>query len=351
MGNYALFGLVWTNVAVPVDTGSAQMVAALMARVGPWFRLCVGAYLLIMMLIASWSEDADAIQRLFRSLFLAAIVYAIAFNAPTFDYYVTQLVHGTTNAVSTATASLSPTNGALPLNADSFDIIMSRCFSIGLAVLKNLPINPLKSVPLGFCVVIYWFLSTFAVVIMYATYLISYVLGAFVMAFGPLFIPLYFFPFTRKYFDGWLSCVMTTILVQIFTAALASMFVFVVGTILNLAATGLAGNQLANVDGGVVIGEIMMLVATALICFVFSILSGSLVYVAVRITGGAHAELGKLRAPSWMPSWGGGGMQQPQQQTGPGGANGGSMHGLGGSGTAGQPPRDHAFNRTVTSAP
>ena len=244
MDKYAIFTLLWTNIAVPIDTASAQVVAALMARIGPWFKLCVGAYLLIMMLIASWSEDADAIQRLFRSLFLAAIVYAIAFNAGTFDYYVTQLVHGTTNAISTATTNIFNQGGAIDANA--FDIIGTRSFAIGLAVFKNLPFNPLKSVTLGICVAIYWFVSYWAIVIMFSVYLVSYVLGAFVMAFGPLFIPLYFFPFTRKYFEGWLSTVLCTLLVQVFTAALAAMFIFVIGMILTLASTGLAGNQLAT---------------------------------------------------------------------------------------------------------
>lgn len=336
-----------------MDAASAKLVAGLMARIGPWFKLCVGAYLLIVMLIAAWSDDADAIQRMFRSLFLASIVYAIAFNAPTFDYYVTAFVHGTTNSISTATANLF--NAGATVDANAYDIIGTRSFAIGLAVLKNLPLNPVKSVPLGMCVVVYWFVSYWAIVIMYAVYLVSYVLGDFVMAFGPLFIPLYFFPFTRKYFEGWLSCVLATVLVQIFTAALAAMFIFVIGMILTLAATGLAGSQLAGTNGGVVIGEIMMLVATALFCCIFAILAGVLVYVAIRITGGAHAELGRLR----MPSFGGfGGGGQPtsappaqQQIAGPGSNGNGGGIGHGGSAGNSPPPREHAFNRTVSNAP
>jgi hypothetical protein len=340
MGNYAVFGLIWTNLAVPVDGGSAQMAASLMAKIGPWFKLCVGAYLLCMMLIASWSNDAEAVQRLFRSLFLAAVVYAIAFTAPTFDYYVTQLVHGTTNAISVAVASLSPTMAPIPAGGDAYDIVMSRLFAIGLAIFKNLPINPLKSVPLGMILVVYWFMSTAAVAVMFCEYLISYVLGAFIIAFGPLFIPMYFFPFTRKYFDGWLSCVLGTMLVQIFTAALVSMFVFIIGKIIDLMATGLTGTALAKADGGVVIGELMMVIALALVCLIFAVLAGALVYVAARITGGAHTELNRMRAPSWMPSFGGGGNNPPPS----GGGQGGSLHGESSS-------REHAFNRSVTSPP
>jgi type IV secretion system protein VirB6 len=354
MDKYALFTLLWTNLAVPMDAASARLVAALMAKIGPWFKLCVGAYLLIMMLIASWTGDADASIRLFRHALLAAIVYAIAFTAPAFDYYVTALVHGTTAAISAATADIF--NNGAPINANAFDIIGTRSFAIGLAVFKNIGWNPGKAIVLGYVVIIYWYLSYFAIVITFSVYLVSYMLGAFVMAFGPLFIPLYFFPFTRKYFDGWLSCVLATVLVQIFTAALAAMFVFVIGMILSLAATGLADSTLGAANGGVVIGELMMLVITALFCCIFAILAGVLVYVAVRITGGAHAEMGRLQAPSWMPSFGGGGNNPPPpgqphaQIAGPhhGGAGGGVLPG---PGTAGLPPRDYAFNRNVGSAP
>lgn len=344
MEKYALFTLLWTNIAVPIDAASAALVASLMARVGPWYQACVGAYLLFMMGVASWSNDGEAMQRLYRYAFLAVVVYTIAFNAPTFDYYVTRLVHGTTDAISAATANIFPGGG--PISANAFDIIGTRSFAIGLAVFKNLPLNPLKIIPLGLCVIIYWFVSYWAIVIMFSVYLVSYVLGAFVMAFGPLFIPMYFFPFTRRFFDGWLSCVLATVLVQIFTAALASMFVFVIGMILTRASTGLGDGALAAANGGVVIGELMMLVATALFCCFFSILAGVLVYVAVRITGGAHAELGKLGAPSWMPSFGGGGNNPPppagqQQISGPTG--GGTSHG--------EPIRDFAHNRTVTPPP
>jgi hypothetical protein len=179
------------------------------------------------------------------------------------------------------------------------------------------------------------------------------------MAWGPVFISLYFFPFTRIFFDGWLSCVLATVLVQVFTAALAAMFVFVIGLIMNLAATGLADSQLGAANGGIVIGELMMLIATALFCCIFAILAGVLVYVAVRITGGAHAELGRLQAPSWMPSFGGGDNNppppgQPQAQiAGPhhGGAGGGVPPGPGTAGYPASPTRDYAFQRSVGSAP
>lgn len=350
MEKYALFTLLWTNIAVPIDAASAAMVAALMARIGPWFKLCVGAYLLITMLISAWSNDAEAAQRLFRSLFLASIIYTIAFTAPAFNYYVPQLVHGTTNALSTATANIF--NAGPPVTSNAYDIIGTRSYAIGLAVFKLLPMNPFKSVPLGLCIVIYWWVSYWAIVIMFAVYLVSYVLGSFIMAFGPLFIPLYFFPFTRKYFDGWLSCVLCTLLVQVFTAALAAMFVFVIGLILALAATGLAGSRLATVDGGIIIGELMMLIITALVCCIFAILAGVLVYVAVRITGGAHAELGKMQAPAWMPSFGGGGNNPPPPPPPPppgGGHGGGSAQGADAGGSP--PPRFHDFNRNVTSPP
>lgn len=352
MGKYALFTLIWQNVAVPVDTATAGMINALVAWVGTPFKLAVVAYLIIVLLIAAWSSDETAFQRFFRQLWLAAIIYTLASNADAFNYYVTGLVHWTVNSISAAIGNIF--NHAAPLSADGFDAIGSRAFSVGLAVFKNLPWYSWKTIPLGLLVVAYWFLSFTALVVMFSVYLVSYVATDFLIGIGPIFMALFFFPFTRQWFDGWLRNLMAGVLVQIFTVSLGAMFVAVIGVVLAQAATGLAGSQSGEVDGGVVIGEMMMLVVTALACLIFAILSGVLVIVAANIAGGIHAELGIVRAPSWPGS----NRETPaspppvaNQNASPGApGNPGGPAGSG-PGGAGAPPRQYAFNRTVGSAP
>jgi hypothetical protein len=177
------------------------------------------------------------------------------------------------------------------------------------------------------------------VVVMFAVYLIAYVASGFLIGMGPLFIACYFFPFARQWFDGWLSCLMAAVFSQIFSVALGAMFNFTLTMILDLAASGLKGSQAGQVDGGIVVGEIMMLFVTAMVCIIFAILAGSLVLIAARIAGGVHAELGRLQAPTWMR--GGGPTDAP-----------GAIPGGGVAAPApASPGPQYPFNHTVGSAP
>jgi hypothetical protein len=226
---------------------------------------------------------------------------------------------------------------------------------VGLGAFKNLPWYSLKVVPLGIVVAAYWFLSFAAIVVMFSVYLVSYVLTAFLIGVGPVFVALYFFPYTRGWFDGWLQNLMTGVLVQIFTSALGSMFIFVIGNVLTLAATGMGNNaQLGAVDGGVVIGEIMMLVVTALACLIFGILSVVIIQTAMSIAGGVHSEATRLTgiAKGGIIPGGSAGRQAAAAGGAPRSPGSGSPSDApGGANPPGQPPRQYAFNRTVGSAP
>ena len=348
MNNNGIFDLIWQNIAIPVDAATAGMVNALASWVGRPFRLAVVAYLIIILLIAAWSSDEAAFQKFFRQLWLAAVIYTLASNADSFNYYVTGVVHWTVDSIAVAIGNVF--NHAAPVSADGFDAIGSRAFSVGLAVFKNLPWYSWKTVPLGLLVVAYWFLSFTAIVIMFSAYLVSYVATDFLIGIGPVFIALFFFPFTRRWFDGWLRNLMAGLLVQTFTVSLGAMFVAVIGVVLRQAATGLVGTKLGELDGGVVIGEMMMLVVTALACLIFAILSGVLVVVAANIAGGIHAELGIIQSPSWGRSGDSEGLAAaPAANQNPGGSSG-SGYPAGPVGT-GAPLREYAFNRTVGSAP
>lgn len=350
MGAGSTFLLIWQNVAIPVDAATAGMVNALVAWVGTPFKLAVVAYLIIILLIAAWSSDEAAFQRFFRQLWLAAVIYTLASNADAFNYYVTGVVHWSVNSIGVAIGSVF--NHRAPLSADGFDAIGSRAFAVGLAVYKNLPMYSFKTIPLGILVITYWFLSFVAVVTMFSIYLVSYVATDFLIGVGPIFIALFFFPFTRRWFDGWVRNVMTGLLAQVFTVSLGSMFVAVLGVVLDQAATPLAGTKLGEVNGGVVIGEMMMLVVTALACLIFAILSGVLVMVAANIAGGIHAGMGTIQAPSWGGSAERASPPAPPSSnpppSGPAGPGGGDQSG---PTSAGGLPREYAFNRNVGSAP
>jgi hypothetical protein len=299
MDKYALFTLLWDHIVPPVDAGGAPLVTALMAKVGPWFKACALAYIVIMMLIAAWSNDSAAETKLFKALFLAGIIYTLTSSNAAYQYWIVGTIQGFINGISQAIAGAF--NQGAPITADSYDAIGTRAFAVGLAVFKNLPTWSFKAIPLGLAVIVYWFLSYGAIVVMFSLALVSRVGMSFLLDWAPVFVGFYFVPYTRRWTDGWLAVLMTSAFVQVFAIGLAGLFIFVIGLILDLTSAGLGPAQAGEVDDGIVVGAILQLAGTALICCVFALLAGALVYFAIRITGGAHSALGSLAAPGWMP--------------------------------------------------
>ncbi len=49
---------IWQNIALPIQNGSAQIIAAIMAYLGPVFQARVLAYMLITLLIQAYSRTS-----------------------------------------------------------------------------------------------------------------------------------------------------------------------------------------------------------------------------------------------------------------------------------------------------
>src|SRR5271166_1111278 len=301
--NYGFFTFIWDNVAQRIQQATAGLINALLGYVGPQFQACVLAYLIITLLIATWSADETAMLRFFRQLFLAVVIYGLATNAGTFNTYVQSAVNGIVTGVTNAIAGVFGGNGNV--TANSFDDVAVKMFAAGLKVIKNLSWTaPVQSGLLGLTVIAYWLISLAAIVIIFLAYISSAVVTGFLVAFGPLFIACYFFPFARKFFEGWLSCVVAGMLTQIFTLGLAGFLVSI-----------------------------------------FSTMTGISALMAIRISGGFHAQL--------RSGFGFSRGEQAQNSTpAPLTASGGGSIASGGSpGPTGTPSRQHAFQRTVGSAP
>ena len=126
-----------------------------------------------------------------------------------------------------------------------------RAFSIGLVVLKNLPWYSFKALALAIVVVIYWCISIGSVLLMFSYFLISYIATEFVIAFGPIFIAMYFFPAARMFFNGWLRVAMAGVLTQIFVVGLLSLFLSVLTTTITQVTAGFDGGQAGTVSGAI----------------------------------------------------------------------------------------------------
>ena len=338
------FTLLWQTIVLPMDAGTAAVAQALSGYVDGRFQVCVVAYFIVMLLIASWSADEDAMLRFFRQIFLASVIFTIATNAGTYNYYVTGITHGAVSGIGKAIGSFL--QNTQPVNANGFDILASQTFAAGLVVYKQLPQYSLSSIALAGLIALYWLFAILALVLMFIVYMSAYVVTDILLATGPLFVALYFFPFTRQWFHGWLRNLMTGILAQVFTIIVAAFFIAVLTAMLTSA--GRSSAAAGSVTNEVAIGSILTLVFIAGIAFLFNFIALYTVYMAASIAGGLAPPQPRLtRIPRSSDKGDGGGNHAGGQlQTS------GSQPALGGPGDAhAAPPRDYSFNRTVGPAP
>jgi len=209
---------------------------------------------------------------------------------------------------------------------------------------------PVQSGLLGLAVVLYWFISLAAIMVIFMVYISSSVVTNFVVAFGPLFIACYFFPFTRKFFDGWLSCVVAGMLTQIFAVGWLALFITSLQGMMQTMTDGITASAGPAVND--VATQVFMLILAGFLVSIFSAMTTISALLAIRISGGVHASLANITAPArdLSPSYNHG---NSPSSDGYGAAGSGSPNpsgeptGLAPSGSS----RAYAFQRSVGSAP
>jgi TrbL/VirB6 plasmid conjugal transfer protein len=336
-GSFTWFTLFWTLVAVPIQAAETPIVSMLQSWVMGWFQLAVGAYLIAILLIAAWSSDQSTGQLFFRQLFLAFIVYTIAATAGPFDTWVSGLALGIVNGVTTAMSGVFGAPGVI--SSQTFDGAANNVLAMGIVVMKHVPkYSFIQGILLGLFVDVYAIVGMLAVGWLFLIYLVSSVFLGFLIAFGPVFVACYFFPFTRKFCDGWVRTVVAALVTQIFVAGLMSIFVLVITQFITQLSANMSGGG-GGATGGDIMNEVVNLLVMLAVFVMFVFLGFYLSRLAQSISGGAHAAF--ARVPS---------LRNPFRGGDKGGGGGGGNRGGGGSGQAGsgsQAPRQYAFNKSV----
>jgi type IV secretory pathway VirB6-like protein len=343
------FQLLWTNLALPIQASEQPIIAALQGYVQGWFSVAVGAYLIAILLMAAFnSSEADA-TLLFRQAFLAGVVWSIAVTAAGTNTYVTGLVGGFINGVTTAIAGVF--GGGTVTNAQAFDKMATQLFAIGLVVIKNVPSYAIiRGIVMGILVDMYTIMSLIAVAVMFLIYFISAVMLQFLIGFSPIFIAMFMFPFARQFFDGWVRSVMAAALTQIFIVGLLTLFLTVLSTLLTSLSAGLNGGSTASQIGEDVARELYVLVLAGAMAGIFAFLAVYVARLAQGVSAGAHAQFAKI--PGRRKNGGGDSNREGGGSSGgsAGGSVGGGAAGGGGSG-GGAAQRQYAFTRSVGGAP
>lgn len=338
--NFGLFEFIWQHVVVQIQNATAGLIGALQGYVGPQFTASVTAYLVVRLLIACYSSESDAWQVFFRNLYLAGILYTLATTAGAFQFYVTGLMNGLVNGITTAIGGVFGAPGTI--TAQSFDHIAVKVFAFGASFFKDVGYMPSKAWLVAALVPFYWLFSLGGIAVIYVVYLAGAVVTNFFESFGSLFIALYFFPFTRKYFDGWLSVVVGGMLTQIFTIGWVVIFITSLGNMM----TTIQAQNSGNVVNDIATSALLLILSWAFIN-IFAAMTGLSAYAAVRISGGIYMQISRSDLSLNPASHHQAANQNVQPPALPAPGGGGQDAALPG---AGAPARDYAFNRNVGSA-
>jgi type IV secretory pathway VirB6-like protein len=117
------------------------------------------------------------------------------------------------------------------------------------------------------------------IAVIFAIWFVSTISLNFVVAFGPLFIAAAFFPYTRRFFDGWVAAVVAAMLTQIFVVALLGLFL---GIQSNALTTTAAAFNAGAADPGNSVPGIRNLCTSLGATFVFVLLVGFTLLLAKR---------------------------------------------------------------------
>ena len=278
--NWDFFATLYTSIASPLDSSVSGVITAITSYLTPILKAMIVVYVGGTALIMMMNPTQEPLTGLLRNLVRSALVFFIISSAANFNQYfgtlfLTTLPTEIGNSISGATGAYSLTGGA-------FDDVWNRAWAAGLVVYKNLPWS-IKGIALQFLVVAYWILAILAIGVGFLIYLGAHITLGLVVAIGPLFVACYLFPATRRFFDGWISALVSLVLVQVLSITLLSLLTRTEDmTIAQIVGNGSGGNEIA---------QLQLLLCGTMLFVICALLAAQLPGIAIGIAGGVHQQV------------------------------------------------------------
>jgi type IV secretion system protein VirB6 len=191
--------------------------------------------------------------------------------------------------MTTLPASLAAAvTGGTPVGAGAFDVLGGQMWAAVSQVFNNVSIIEPKSMVLAIFAGLYAGYSTVAIALCFSLWMITQVGLGLVVVVGPLAIVCLIIPQTVRYFNGWLSCIVSFIVSQLMIVVVISLLLATVNSTL---AQILAGNGAGGANANDLGNQVHQILNAGLMFTVAAILSLSVVPIARAIGGGAAAEL------------------------------------------------------------
>nr|WP_294556508.1 type IV secretion system protein [uncultured Rhodopila sp.] len=283
MNDWMIFTNLYQSFNAPflaaVNTQSTQLATAV---AGP-AMLAATVYLAVtasldLMSGGSGNPVLDIVRRCARLALILAALGAGTYVGVVNNLLLTTLPAGLAAAVA----------GGIAVGGAAFDHLAGQAWASVVQVWNNFSWDSPKTyVPIIFAS-LYLIDAIIAISLCFALWVITQVGLGMTVAIGPLALACLINPQTARFFNGWLSTVVSFIIAQVM---FVTIFSVLIATVNNTLAQILTGNAATGVNGNDIGGQIHQLVNAGLMFTVAAIVALSAIPIARAIGGGAAAEL------------------------------------------------------------
>jgi type IV secretion system protein VirB6 len=290
MANWHLFTLAYALVTNTLQGAVNTMISNGITYVRP--ALLAGITVWVAIQSISVAYGFVAVNSLYRGLFRAAVVVAILQTAASYNQYVSGLAQLLPTEI---TAALSGTPPAAIANGAAFDTLANQAVEAGLLVWRHIPQYSLQGAILTIFVGAYFVFVVSVIAASFLVWLMSSVTLWVLLSVGPLFVALYAFPQTQRFFSGWVGVVAGAIVTQILCVVLLGLLAgaaSITTTPILLA----AGQGKPNF-----VDELLQLLGEGILFGMIAMLIKQVPGIASSIAGGAVQNVQQLTSVAFAP--------------------------------------------------
>ena len=268
MNNWTIFTGFTEQVDAPLQGAVSGIVDTLFPSVMAVFRVGLMIWIALLGYRLVWGRGGFPLQDAVMSIIYAAVVSS-AMTLAVYNQYVTALfLHDLPNAASSIVGG--------NFDVSSFDTLWGKAYVAGLKTWQGAGFS-LSVIPIGFMIVVFWFVTLVCIGIGYIVWLASHVIAYLAVAVGPIFFVMYLFPPVKGYFERWIGVLVSSIVLQLLVAIFLSVILTAETSLMSTISVG--GDPFASMQ--------MLLVATILFVFC-ALLLKEMPNVAIALAGGVH---------------------------------------------------------------
>lgn len=287
MNEFTFFADLFANFDTAFLAAVRQIALTMATAVRTPLTLAVTLYIGALAAMELYAPASDPIFGLFRRIIRSVIVLAAAGAASYTDVVATLFMATLPNEL---TATVTNATAAQGLAPQAFDKVFSAGYAAGVAVwMSSVGFFSTTGIGMVFLIGAYWILSAICVAVAFLIFTASHILIGLLVATGPIFVCFLLWPYTKRFFDGWLSALLASVFVQVMIVVLLSILMDVESQILQQI---IAKNGGANKDQE--FAQMRLMIEGGVLFFSMGYLAIHVRSLAYSIMGGAAAEIAPI---------------------------------------------------------